>query len=88
MASVLVGVVTIPGEKVKPRGRCGVFLFLTLHGLGGKAGAAPDQLTPLPFSGHWIDRQLQSCLEAWASLPGHGGKGFSLYAVPVCLLSL
>lgn len=87
MASVLVGVVTIPGEKVKPRGRCGVFLFLTLHGLGGKAEAAPDQLTPLPFSGHWIDRQPRSCLEAWASLPGHGGKGFFFLRCP-CLLSL
>lgn len=51
MASVLVGVVTIPGEKVKPRGRCGVFPFLTLQGLGGKVGAAPDQLAPVPFSG-------------------------------------
>lgn len=62
MAFALVGVDTVHSEKVKPVGRCGVFLFPDSTWQGGKAGAAPDQprgreAALLSSSGCWVGFQ-------------------------------
>ena len=94
MASVLVGVVTAHSEKVKPVGRCGVFLFPDSAWQGGKAGAAPDQprgreAALLSSPGAGLTSRPRPCLEAWASLPvGMVANDLSLFSVPFWLHSL